>query len=94
MISYNLSWGAFQAPKVGLLFGPVSLGPPFAKSQKMGDLGVLAELVITRHYGHFWSCDLHRDVVRFLHFKSLLKKVSCNLRLGVFQARKVGLFLG
>ena len=37
-----------QALKVGLFFGPVSLGPPFGKSQKMGDLGVLAAFVIAR----------------------------------------------
>ena len=34
----------FQALEVGLLFGQVCLGPPFAESQKMGDLG----LCITR----------------------------------------------
>ena len=39
--------GVFQAPEVGLLFEEVSLGPPYEKSQKMGDLGVLAEFVIT-----------------------------------------------
>ena len=54
----------FQALEVGLLFGQVSLGPPFAKSQKMGDLGVLAEFVITRFCRRFWSRRLRRKVVR------------------------------
>ena len=35
--------GVFQAPEVGLLFEAVCLGPPYEKSQKMGDLGVLAD---------------------------------------------------
>ena len=39
--------GIFQGLEVGLLFEAVSLGPPYEKSQKMGDLGVLAEFVIT-----------------------------------------------
>ena len=42
----HLRQGVFQAPEVGLLFEAVSLGPPFAKSQKMADLGVLVEFVI------------------------------------------------
>ena len=54
----------FQALEVGLLFGQVCLGPPFAESQKMGDLGVLAEFVITRLCGRFWSRCLRRKVVR------------------------------
>ena len=49
---------------VGLLFGQVSFGAPFAKSQKMGDLGVLAEFVITRLCGRFWSRRFRRKVVR------------------------------
>ena len=40
--------GFFQGLDVGLLFEAVSLGPPYEKSQKMVDLGVLAEFVITR----------------------------------------------
>ena len=54
----------FQPFLVGLLFGQVSLGPPFAKSQKMGDLGVLAEFLITRLCGRFWSRRSRRKVVR------------------------------
>ena len=91
-ISCDLRRIAFQAAKVGLLFGqfpahttedivrfapncfssrqsrptlwPVSLGPPLAKSQKMGDLGVFAKFVITRLCRHFWSRRLRRKVVR------------------------------
>ena len=40
--------GAFLAFEVGLLFEAVSLGLMHEKSQKMGDLGVPAEFVITR----------------------------------------------
>ena len=64
--------GVFQAPEVGLLFEGVSLGPPFAKSQKMADLGVLAEFVIIRLCGHFRSRALAQNVVRCLHFKRIL----------------------
>ena len=52
-LSWHFRKGDFQAPKVDLLFGPVSLGSPLAKSQKMGDLGVFAEFVITRLCGQF-----------------------------------------
>ena len=45
--------GVFQGLEVGLLFEAVSLGPPYEKSQKMGDLGVLAEFAITRLCGQF-----------------------------------------
>ena len=38
--------GVFQGLEVGLLFEAVSLGPPYEKSQKMGDLGVSAEFVM------------------------------------------------
>ena len=38
----HLRRGDFGAPKVGLLSGRFSLGPPFAKFQKKADLGVLA----------------------------------------------------
>ena len=55
----NLGQGVFEAPIVGLPFGPFSLGPPLAKSQKKADLGVLGKFVITRLYGHFWSRGLH-----------------------------------
>ena len=43
----------FKAPNVGLLFGRFSLGPIFAKSQKMGDLGTLAKFFIIRFCGHY-----------------------------------------
>ena len=38
----------FQAPQVGLVFGRFSLGPPYAKSPKMADLGGFAKFAITR----------------------------------------------
>ena len=54
----------FQAPKLGLLFPPFSLGPPLAKSQKMADLGGFAKCVITRLCGHFCGRSLRQNVVR------------------------------
>ena len=46
-----------------LHFLAVSIGGPFAKSQKMRDLGVLAKFAIARLYGHFWSRGLQQNVV-------------------------------
>ena len=74
----------FQAPKVGQLFGPVSLGTPFAKSQKTGDLAVLAEFVITPLCGNFWRSRLRRKGIRCLHFKDILMKISCDFAPGCF----------
>ena len=37
-----MRWGEFGAPKVGLLFQPFFLGPPFEEFQKMTDFGVFA----------------------------------------------------
>ena len=69
----------FQAPQVGLLFGRFSLGPPYAKSAKMADLGGFARFTITRLCGQFWRRRLRRNVVRCLHFKRILMKISCDL---------------
>ena len=44
----HLRRGDFGAPKVGLLSGRFSLGPPFAKFQKKADLGVLAQSAISQ----------------------------------------------
>ena len=54
----------FQAPKLGLLLMPFSLGPPLAKSQKMADLGAFAKCVITRLCGHFCGRSLRQNLVR------------------------------
>ena len=58
--SDHLRRAVFKPFKVGLFFWPVSLGPPFGKSQKMGDLGVLAAFVIARLCGHLWSRCLRK----------------------------------
>ena len=55
----------FLAPKVGLLFGRFSLGPPFEESQKMADLGVFAKLARTRLCGHFWRRGFRTTVWSF-----------------------------
>ena len=85
-------------PKKDLLFGRflrnISLGPPFAKSQKVRDLGVLAKFAITRFSLHLWSRFLQQNVLRCLHFKCILFTCLCDLRRGFFQAPKVaGKFL-
>ena len=53
--SDHLRRAVLKPLKLACFFGPVSLGPPFTKSQKMGDLGVLAAFVIARLCGHLWS---------------------------------------
>ena len=88
---WHLRQGVFEAPIVGLLFWAFSIGPPLAKSQKMADLGVLANIVITRLYGHLWSGSLQQNVVLCLHFKCILIRRWWHLRQGVFQAPIVGL---
>ena len=61
---WDLRRGVFRAPKVGLLFGRFSLGPPYEEFQKMADFGVFAKSAITRTCGHFWSRGLRHNVVR------------------------------
>ena len=85
--------GCFWSPIVGLLFWAFSLGPPLAKSQKKADLGLLGKFVITRLYGHLWRRSLQQNVPLWLHFKCILMRRWCDLRQGVFEARKVGLLL-
>ena len=55
-----------------LHFGRFSLGPPFAKSRKLRNLGVLAKFVITRLCGHFWSRRMLQNALRCWHFKGIL----------------------
>ena len=43
----HLRRAVFQAPKLGLLLNPFSLGPPFAEFQKMADLGHFAQFART-----------------------------------------------
>ena len=80
----TLCQDAFEAPIVGLLFLAFSLGPPLAKSQKMGDLGVLGKFVITRLFGPLWSRSLQQNVLLWLHFKCILIRRWCNSRQGFF----------
>ena len=89
----HLRQGVFEARKVGLLLKLFFLDPALAKSQKMADLGVLAKFVRTRLYGHLWSRSLTQNVVLCLHFKCILIRRWCHLRLGVFEASIVGLLL-
>ena len=45
----------------------------------MGDLGVLAEFVITRLCGRFWSRRLRRKVVPSMYYKRILMTISWHL---------------
>ena len=74
--------------KVSLLFGRFSLGPSYAKSAKMADLGSFARFTITRLCRQFWRRRLRRNVVRCLNFKRILIKISCDLRRLFFRPLK------
>ena len=87
----DLRQGVFEARIVDLLFWAFSLGPSLAKSQKMADLGLLGNFVITRLYGHLWRRKLQQNVPLWLHFKCILIRRWCDLRQGVFEARITGL---
>ena len=87
----NLPWGVAKAPKVGLLFWGVSLGPLFAKSQQMRDLGVVAKFAITWVFGHFWNRRFKQNVVLCLHFTGILFRRWCYLPRAVYKALKFGL---
>ena len=60
LIRRSSDWrqGDFRGPEFELLFLQFSLGPPFAKSQKMVDFGVFAKSLITRLCEHFWRRGL------------------------------------
>ena len=81
-------WSPYSRPT---FFEHFPLVPPLAKSQKMADLGFLANIVITRLYGHLWSGSLQQNVVLCLHFKCILIRRWWHLRQGVFEAPIVGL---
>ena len=85
--------GCFWSPYSRPTFLSISLGPLFAKSQKMADLGVFAKFVITRLYGHLRSRSLHQNALLCLHFTCIVIRRWCNLRQGVFEAPIVGLLV-
>ena len=82
----------FSGPSSRPSFGRFSLGPPYAKSAKMADLGGFARFTITRLCGQFWRRRLRRNVVRCLHFKRILMKISCDLRRLFFRPLKSAFF--
>ena len=84
-------WHLRQGVFCPLLFGGASFGRIFAEFQKTRAEGLLGKFVITRLYGHFWSCSLQQNVLLWLHFKSILIRRWCNFRQGVFEAPIVGL---
>ena len=83
--------GCFWSPYSRPTFWAFSLGAPFAKSQKMADLGLVGKFVITRLHGHLWRRSLQQNVPLWLHFKWILTWRWCDLRQGIFEARIVGL---
>ena len=69
---WDLRRGVFQALIVGLLFWRFSIGPPYAKSQKMGDFSAFPNFGVTLLCLHFWSRRLRQNVGRCLHFPRIL----------------------
>ena len=86
--------GYFRGLEFDLLFWQFSLGPPFAKSQKMADFGVFAKSLITQLCQHFWRRGLHQKVLRSLPFKTMLIKRSPDWRRSVFRGHEVELLFG
>ena len=83
--------GTFLKPlNTANFFEQFPLVPPFAKSQKMRVLAVLAKFVIARLCGHLWSCRLRQNVLLWLHLCIVIKK-SYDSGPHVFQAPKYGL---
>ena len=92
--SDHLRRAVFKPLKSACFSGQFPLVPPFGKSQKMGDLGVLAAFVIARLCGQLWSRCLRQDVVQCLGFKRRLIVRSDHLRRAVFKPLKSTCFLG
>ena len=84
----------FFRPLKSAFFWAVFPWSPYAKSAKMADLGGFARFTITRLCGQFWRRRLRRNVVRCLHFKRILMKISCDLRRLFFRPLKSAFFLG
>ena len=84
----------FRGPEVELPFWQFSLGPLFAKSQKMADFGVFAKSLITRPREHFWRCSLRQKVFRSLRVKRILIKRSPDWRQGDYRGPEVELLFG
>ena len=91
---WDLRRGVLGAREFDLLFERFSLGPPYEEFQKMADFGVFAKLAIARSSEPFWSRGLRQNVVRSLHFTSILIKRRWDLRRGVLGAREFDLLFG
>ena len=91
---WNLRRGVLGVREFGLLFGRFSLGHPFEEFQKMAYFGVFAKLAIAQNCEHFWSRRLRQNVVRWLHFKSILIRRRWDFLRGFLGARDFGLFFG
>ena len=83
--------GDFRGPDFEVLFWQFSLGPPFAKSEKIADFGVFSKSLITRLCGYFWRRGLRQKVLRSLHFKSIEISRSPDWRQGDFRGPEVEL---
>ena len=80
--SCHLRRAVFRAPKVGLLFWPFSLGPPFAKSQKIRDLGVLAKFTVAQ------LCEHILEPPFVLKCSPILRDRKCYISCGVLRPHK------
>ena len=67
---------------------------PLCKICENADLGGFARFTITRLCGQFWRRRLRQNVVRCLHFKRILMKISCDLRRLFFRPLKSAFVLG
>ena len=92
--SEHLRRAVLKPLKLACFSGQFPLVPPFGKSQKMGDLGVLAAFVIARLVGNLWSRCLRQDVVRCVGFKRILIVRSDHLRRAVLKPLKSAGFSG
>ena len=75
-------------------FLKISLGPPFARFQKMLVLGDVAKIAITWAFGYSWSRLWRQNLLRSLHYKCILIRLLCHLRQSAVGPLKPGLLFG
>ena len=92
--SDHLRRAVFKPLKSAFFSGQFPLVPPLKKSQKMGDLGVLAAFVIARLWWNLWSRCFRQEFFRCLGFKRILIFRSDHLRRAVLKPLKSACFSG
>ena len=91
---WDLRRNVLGARDFDLLFGRLSLGPPYEVFQKIADFAVFAKLDIARNCDHLWRRGLRQNVFRWLHFKCILITRRWDLPQGVLGAREIDLLFG